>query len=96
METDHREMPLGLKQPPGLGERLLQFVELSINKDPDRLEGSRCRMLLRVAAASRHRLRDEIGQMPRRRDRILLPFLSDCLRDAAGETLFAVPGRSPG
>ena len=43
METDHREMPLRLKQPPGLGERLLQFVELSINKDPDRLEGSRCR-----------------------------------------------------
>ena len=34
--------------------------------------------------------------MPRRRDRILLPFLSDCLRDAAGETLFAVPVDHPG
>ena len=81
MERHDDEPAAGLEHALGGEQRLLQFVELFVDEDAQRLERARRRM--DFARTLAHHARDDLGERPRRRDRRVLARLDDGARDRA-------------
>ena len=87
MKRHHREPPAGLQHFFSGDQRRLQFIQLGVDQDPQRLEGARRRMNL-VRLGPDHP-RDNVGQSPGRGDRLLGARIDDGAGDAARLPLLA-------
>ncbi len=87
MEADHAQPAARREQADGLRQRGLDFLELAIHVDADRLEGARRRML--AGFARRHRAGHDVGKLPRGADRRRGARGHDGACDAPREFFFA-------
>ena len=71
-------------------DAILQYIELTIQLDTNRLEGTLRRMTSGGTDLRRNRTRDDLGQLQRRLDALRRTVLTDMLRDILRETILSI------
>ena len=96
MKTNDRKDAVASKQTACGRERALQFVELAVDLNANRLKTARGRMLRRVIFVFRYRTGNQIGQLSRALNGCFFTHAADGTRNFSGETLFAVVAQHAG
>ena len=71
-------------------DAVLQYIELTIQLDSNRLEGTLRRMASGGTNLRRNRTRDDLGQLQCRLDALRRTILADMLRDVLCETILSI------
>ena len=88
MKADHNQPPALLQRGHGLRQHLAQLIQFPVDKDPDRLEGARGRMLF--FPFGRHSAADQIGELAGGRNLLPASLADDGPGDAPGRGFLAV------
>ena len=90
MKCNYTQSSAFLQQIAGILNRAVEFAQLSIDLDSDRLKGSAGGVLLFVSVFCRDGTADDLRQFQRRFNWFLCARAADKLRNPAPKTLFAI------